>query len=444
MTPLPAWLPILQSVVPPPAVSPDLMAWIVLVLVALPLTLYIGRLRSPDHRFLQRVFLVALLLRVAAAVVIRATGIGALVAGDPAFYNDVGTAVAREWAYGFPSGFHRYLEVTWSGWGLVWLVSLIYYVAGPSLLLIEFLASVAGALVALVVYAISGEVFQDRRVARVAAVLVAVIPALILWSSQGLKDPFITLAVAVTIWCVLRGQRSLPPWLLVLTGLSLFVTWSFRAYVAYILLVSIAAAILLQAVSRPGRAGRAFLVVVVASSILVSLVGSQAAEQVDIFSNLSNVAARRAWSAQAATSGFAAGADVSTPARALAFLPIGLVNVLLAPFPWQMSNPQQQATLPDMIIWWALFPFLLRGVYLAVRHALGRSAVLLLFSVALASAYAISVGNLGTVYRQRTQFVVFLVVFVALGLVDWWWRRTRKKAGPKTPHRTERLGAANK
>ena len=39
-----------------------------------------------------------------------------------------------------------------------------------------------------------------------------------------------------------------------------------------------------------------------------------------------------------ANSAFATGADVSTTSRALAFLPIGAGELLLGPFPWQMTS----------------------------------------------------------------------------------------------------------
>jgi hypothetical protein len=47
------------------------------------------------------------------------------------------------------------------------------------------------------------------------------------------------------------------------------------------------------------------------------------------------------------------------------------------------------------------------------------------FTVGLTLVYALSQGNVGTAYRQRSQVLVFYFIFVALGYV---WKKRRRLA----------------
>ena len=53
--------------------------------------------------------------------------------------------------------------------------------------------------------------------------------------------------------------------------------------------------------------------------------------------------------------------DISTPGRALAFLPKGLAFFLLAPYPWTIRNVRQLVTLPEMLFFYALIPSIIAG-----------------------------------------------------------------------------------
>jgi hypothetical protein len=115
-------------------------------------------------------------------------------------------------------------------------------------------------------------------------------------------------------------------------------------------------------------------------------------------------------------SAFAAELDVSTPEGALAALPIGLLYLLFAPFPWSITGLRQVLTLPEMLVWYSLMPALARGLRHALRERLRESLPILVFAVTLTAAYAIFQGNVGTAYRQRTQITMFFFVFMGAGI----------------------------
>jgi hypothetical protein len=119
----------------------------------------------------------------------------------------------------------------------------------------------------------------------------------------------------------------------------------------------------------------------------------------------------------AAGSGFGQDVDVSTTEGALTAIPIGLVYLLFAPFPWDMATLRQSITLPEMLIWWASFPLLVLGLWYALRHRLRQVSPIVIFTTMLTLAYSVFQGNVGTAYRQRSQLLVFYFIFVAVGAI---------------------------
>jgi len=118
-----------------------------------------------------------------------------------------------------------------------------------------------------------------------------------------------------------------------------------------------------------------------------------------------------------AGSGFGQEVDVSTTQGAISTIPIGLIYLLFAPFPWQLVSLRQSITLPEMIIWWLSFPLLVLGIYYSIRYRLRQISPILIFTTMLSVAYSVFQGNVGTAYRQRAQLLVFYFVFVAVGFV---------------------------
>ena len=118
------------------------------------------------------------------------------------------------------------------------------------------------------------------------------------------------------------------------------------------------------------------------------------------------------------SSGFGQEYDVSTPAGALATLPVGLVYLLFAPFPWAISGLRQALVVPETLVWYALMPAFVRGLAFGIRRQFRAILPILVFAVSLTLAYALMQGNMGTAYRQRTQVTMFFFIFMAVGLVE--------------------------
>jgi len=156
--------------------------------------------------------------------------------------------------------------------------------------------------------------------------------------------------------------------------------------------------------------------------------------QYEQYGSLQQVQRSRLDAATSAKSGFGKDVDVSSTAGALSTIPVGLLYLLFAPFPWQLASLRQSITLPEMVVWWASFPLLVLGLWFSIKYRLRMISPILIFMVMLSLAYSIFQGNVGTAYRQRAQLLVFYFIFVAVGFVLMLEKREERK----------RLGLAEK
>jgi hypothetical protein len=149
--------------------------------------------------------------------------------------------------------------------------------------------------------------------------------------------------------------------------------------------------------------------------------------QFERYGNLERVQRTRLDAATSADSGFGEDVDVSTSTGALSAIPMGMIYLLFAPFPWQMASLRQSITLPEMIVWWACVPLLVVGLWFSIRYRLRMISPMLIFTVMLSVAYSVFQGNVGTAYRQRAQLLVFYFIFASVGLVLVLEKREEKK-----------------
>jgi hypothetical protein len=275
-----------------------------------------------------------------------------------------------------------------------------------------------GAATGIVVYHTAMALFSNKRVAKLAGLLVTFFPSLILWSSQALKDGLIILALAVSILATLRLMEKITfKWVLVIT-VSLLALLSLRFYIFYMMSAAVAGSFVLGMKTLSARDFMQRFVAVTAIGLAFTWFGvlQYAGSQFDRFANLKQIQASRQDSSMA-ESGFAKDVDIQTTEGALTIIPTGIVYLLLAPFPWQYSTLRQMITLPEMIVWWFAFPLLILGLWYSIKHRLRQVSPIVIFTTMLTLAYSVFQGNVGTAYRQRSQLLVFYFIFVAVGAI---------------------------
>jgi 4-amino-4-deoxy-L-arabinose transferase-like glycosyltransferase len=302
---------------------------------------------------------------------------------------------------------------------MLYVVAAVYEVLGANMYAIQLINASVGASTSIVVYYVAHSLFNNTRVAKLAALLVAFFPSLILWSSQALKDALIILALSLCILATLRLMEKITvPYILVL-GVCLAALLSLRFYIFYMMAAAVGGSFIIGMKSADARSfvQRFVAIGVIGMAFTWFGVIRFAATQFERYGNLQMIQMSRMDQARNAESGFGKDVDVGTTEGALTVIPIGLVYLLFAPFPWQLVSTRQSIALPEMLIWWTVFPLLVLGWWYALKHRLRQAAPIVLFTTMLTIAYAVFQGNVGTAYRQRSQLLVFYFIFVAVGAV---------------------------
>jgi hypothetical protein len=388
--------------------------------------------READGPFLLRLFVAALLARMIVAVAIFAFRGQDFFGGDAMTYDFYGLAQLQGWF-----GDKYYLAIAnqfvrsgeGSGWGMVYLVAAVYGLIGRNMLAVQLMNSVFGAATAVIIFLCARQVFHNFRVARIAGIAVAFYPSLVLWSAQGLKDGPIVFLLALAILCTLKlGEKLALKYIFVLL-LALLGLVALRFYVFYMICVAIAGAFVIgmQQVTATSFARQFTAIILLGLALTYVGVTRSASVQFERYGNLQTLQRSRLDLARSAESGFGRDVDVSSTSGAISTIPMGVLYLLFAPFPWQITSLRQSITLPEMVIWWASFPLLVLGLWFAIRYRLRMISPILIFTVMLTLAYSVFQGNVGTAYRQRAQLLVFYFIFVAVGFVLLKEKREERK-----------------
>jgi Dolichyl-phosphate-mannose-protein mannosyltransferase len=372
---------------------------------------------NADRRFLLRLFIAALALRWVVAFLIYTKHQQAFFGSDAQTFDIVGNALNQAWQGrgSLDTPYMRnYLGLSRSGWGMFYYVGSVYYLIGQNQLAVQLINCALGAAVCVAVYRITMLIYPQQRPARVAAALTAFAPSMILWSSQMLKDAPIVLSLCLCALYTLKLRNRFQTRSLFLLLASLLCLFSLRHYAFYIMFVAVASALVLtpKRMTPLRIAQGGILVIVLGITLAYFGAGNVPQETFD----LKHIQAAREWSARVANSGFGGDVDITDPKAAIGYLPLGLLYVLLAPFPWMVTNVRQLVTVPELIAWWALIPMLLRGFWYGLRHRLKETFAISIFTIGLTLVYALYQSNVGTAYRHRAQLYIFFFIFISIGL----------------------------
>lgn len=379
----------------------------------------IKRQVGEEADFLLKLFLIALLVRLAFGLLLHVFDLRSFFGGDSILYDIAGQRLSEQWfGYAVTSDdlLNQKITTSDSGWGMFYIVGAIYSIVGRNILAAQSFCAVIGAATVPMVYSCAYKIFNNRRVGKISALLVALYPAFIIWSGQLLKDGLIIFLLVLSMTLVLRLQEKFKLLDVFLLSLSLLGIITLRFYIFYMVALAIIGAFVvgisnsLQAVAR-----RISILIIIGIGLTYFGVIRNSGSELQEYANLERIQKSRQDLADSAESGYGGDLDVSTAQGVISALPVGLVYLLFAPFPWQITNFRQAVTLPEVFLWWLSIPFLLSGLWYTIKNRLRSSIPILLFALMLTLAYSIFLGNVGTAYRQRTQIQVFLFMFIAVG-----------------------------
>jgi len=95
-------------------------------------------------------------------------------------------------------------------------------------------------------------------------------------------------------------------------------------------------------------------------------------------------------------------------------LPLGMLYVAFAPFPWTAASIRELATIPEMLLWYALLPLALVGLLSLFRHRDFGFAHGAVFLGGMFIALSLIASNTGTLIRSRAMIIPFVIAFAAV------------------------------
>lgn len=361
---------------------------------------------------LAQLFSKALLLRLGLAALLHFVVDENTFAPDQRTYHAWSAQLAQYWA-GDTLIYPGRLTLQGEPIGYFWIVASLYFALGAWALLPKLVNAVVGAFVVKLVFDLALRITHDERVALKTATYCAFFPSLILWSTLNIRDVWVVVLIVLVCRQVLVVQEQPKLSSVILLGGATYAITLFRPYMLFAVALPMLLSFLVR--NRANLLRNTVLGMLLAGAVIYAdaSAGIQRRMRVLDFEELN---ASRRWSAGAAESGFERGVDISTPEKALAFLPIGLTYFLLAPFPWSIANFKQAFTLPEMLYFYWLLPSILRGIGILVRRHLASSLTILLICAGVTFGYAVGQGNVGTIYRHRAQVLPFFLMFAAVGV----------------------------
>lgn len=389
-----------------------------------------------EIKFVTRVFVVALLIRIIFGLFIHVFDLQGYFGGDSLTYNDVGYRLLESWFGAVPDDIttQRAMVTTGSGWSMKYLVAVIYLFSGENILAAQSVCAVFGAATAPLTYFCAKKIFNNKRASIAAALSIALFPAFIIWTSQLLKDGLMVFLLVLAMTLVLQLQEKFSILGLALLLFSLFAIITLRFYIFYMVVAAVSSSFIIgMGATSQSIAKRMVVVCLLGFALAYFGILRTANTEFEEYGNLDRLQLSREDLSRAG-SGFGSEVDVSTTGGALTILPIGFMYLMLAPFPWQINSFRSALTVPDILIWWSSIPFLITGLFFTFRHRLRKAVPILVFTILLTLSYSLFQGNVGTAYRQRIQIQVFLFIFIAVG-----WTVVKERRENKQLLRKERM-----
>lgn len=381
--------------------------------------------------FLVNVFFIGLLLRLWLGILIEMFQLRDLFGPDAYTYDNLGFRLLEIWrGINVPNDMRTQLALspTNTGWGMIRVVAVLYAIFGQSVFVAQSFCAVFGALTAPLVYFCAEQIFNNKKVAKVSSMAIAVFPSFVIWSSQLLKDGLIVFLLVCTMVLVLQLQKKLNYLYIVLLVFAVFGVYVMRFYIFYMLAISVVGSFFIGSGTTVKTMSRNIVIVMILGIALTYLgILRSASENFETYTDLQKIQLSRQDLAVSAESGFGEDVDVSTFGGLIAAIPIGLVYLMFSPFPWEATKLSQIMVLPETLIWWGLIPIMISGLAYTVRHRFRAAIPIIIFSLMLTLSYSIFQGNVGMLYRQRIQIQVFLFMFISVGWALISERKENKK-----------------
>lgn len=428
-------------------VFPSLLPLSILAPYAIaPLGLMLGMLiisfikDAEDRKFIFKVFVSAYTLRILLAIFLHLlsinweyrsgglfNGFWGFFCGDGWGFCETGWKIATRLKQGISIDPERIKLMSSSGALHIYdyINAGMWLITDKSPLSMFFLNCFIGSVTIILVYFTARLVFE-REICKLATILCAFWPSLVLWSTQNLKDPLTIFSIVLCFWSFISFLKRFNPIHLLIIFISIFFLEKFRSPVGIIITISFLLHLLFLSYKLIRQAPYLFPIVIVICVLVYVKFGEDLITffnpfggvdtDVSISYLLKSVDYRRsvrAYSRLALIPNY----NISSPQALLVYLPIGLLAALFGPFPWQLFSASQIVAAPEMLVWYLMFPYLIIGLRSSAKSNSRYLFSMLVYIVFTILIIAIAEGNIGIMFRHRAIVLNFLFMFVAAGIL---------------------------
>ncbi|OGW74684.1 MAG: hypothetical protein A2Z72_05415 [Omnitrophica bacterium RBG_13_46_9] len=413
---------------------PSYLASLPIFAFTIALGFYLSRRASKDAAAtLFSIFLISYLLRVVIALILYRLSFerglsGYFYGGDDFAYGDTALRLAEAWREGvFPylKEIKRNMSLSSTMGFYQYYLAVLMIISKDSTFLPIAINCSLGALSIVVLYSITKRTFTQKSSfgkysSLMTTGLFAFWPSLLLWSALNLKEApttfFVLLITATAIKFfptefdskkIIKCVLYLPILLLILHRL--------RGRISFFVILSIvmtySTVALKTLLIHRGKAVKISLFVIAAVFIfLVAVIRLQSIDNaVEVLSIHRDF---RAFG----DSVILPSLRLVTFGDLLRFLPTSVIISFFYPLPWHGASMAGLIAFPEMILWYLLFPFFIRGLFLLLKTERISAYFILFFTLMYFLCLGVLDANAGTLFRHRAVILPFAFLFIVAGM----------------------------
>jgi len=407
------------------------MAGIALIMVYISLFILIAVIfrfiPKQDKKFLVMLVLFAVFIRILAALFLNIFLFGnGIYSPDSQSYHTEGIRYASRINI-------ENLFILWPppGQGYSFFVGVVYKIFSEFVSVPEVLNIFLSVVTIILIYYLTQQL-SNKTAAKISAVLIAVYPSWIFWSTQLAKD-IPVIFISILLLYVFIYKTKLKYFFLVNMSALLFLLAFLRNYIALFIGWSliIAACVIpkIKIREKITSAVSIISIIIILFQILgfgfigeklftnqVNWTGGRSNECTPTVKEAINDLDIARQSMTHANSAFFKEYHFTNLASLITYLPIGFVYYHFSPFPWEMNSFKTKMFIPEMILIYLSWPFIVLGLLYTLKNKFRKAMPILFFTAVLTGFYIIINSSVGTIVRWRMQTYVYLFIFAGIGI----------------------------
>jgi len=424
-------------------VSPEMVS--VIGLSAISIFLINRFCDETNRKFLVKIFIIGVSIRILLAFIFHVSAIAIHYKDEPGYINPIPERVEKvETLLGITdddaySSYGYHLLLYWKGyrdyykeeddlslgrynWGIhTYFHALVYSFFGFVPLALKFINCLFGALIAVIMYFLSRDLF-GVRIAKWVYCSVMFFPSMFYWSLSNLKDPLVILLFCTIIWLTIKIQRRFSLWPLISALPLVVLFWHYKRDLIIPLLCMMIFIVTVLSHSKIIRLLSIFLIILLIMPLFL---------QIDFAPFLQRVISRQRGIVQTGGKIYRLYEDkfydgFTTPEMVRGISPVsftksfakGWAYFMMSPFLWDISSKSQLFGFLQMVAWYCVLFFAIPGALYGLRHRFRESMAVLFVIILMGSGFAMVEGNIGTAFRHRDMFTPLILMFAVLGVMN--------------------------